>query len=75
MLIEQEIPETLKNHIIEPKVTEQILDLNITTMSIYEKKMTTVTRSAALDQLNCVVTGQQTWYVVSGWEYSKMRVG
>jgi len=44
-------------------------------MNIYEKGLTTVTESSEKDQLHCVISGKQTWYVLSAWERSKMRIG
>mmetsp|Transcript_36926 Transcript_36926/g.48543 ORF Transcript_36926/g.48543 Transcript_36926/m.48543 type:complete len:108 (-) Transcript_36926:131-454(-) len=58
-----------------PKVTEQLLDLNFTTMDVLGKGSKDVATRVTSDLLTCVVSGTLEVALVSGWEYLVMRVG
>jgi len=74
VLVNQEIPDSLQKDISEPKLTNQLLDLNQTSMDLYAKSSKSVTRMPSRDQLACTVSGTQQIAVVSAWEHKSMRI-
>ena len=49
LILDQDIPEALQGHVIEPNVTQQLLDLNYTSMSFLEKGSVSTTQRAKKD--------------------------
>lgn len=75
VVVDKKIPQSLSQFVAAPNVTEQLLDLNTTTMDILGKGSKSVTQRIDKDLLACVVSGIQEIAVVSGWEYRSMNVG
>ena len=49
VLVDQDIPEGLQADVLEPKVTNQLLDPNQTTMDIFAKGSKSVTKMPSRD--------------------------
>ena len=75
VVLDQEIPAEMQKHMTEPKVTEQLLDLNQTSMNMFSKDSKSVTQRLEYDLLTCTVSGAQEVAVVAAWEYKKMQTG
>ena len=73
-MLDQEIPLSLQADVLEPKVTNQLLDLNQTTMEMFAKGSKSVTTMPSRDQLACTVSGTQEFAIVAAWEHRMMRV-
>jgi len=67
-LMHHPVPEDLGKLITEPNVTSQILNLESTTYTILEGLSALETTSSTKEQLACVVSGVQTWHLVTGWQ-------
>ena len=74
-ILGEDIPESIQDHISEPNVTSQLLDLHHTGLNIVEKGSASVTQCAKAEQLTCAVSGQTTVYIVTAWERRVMHTG
>ena len=67
-LLNHKVRDELLPKVPEPNVTKQIMNLDEVTYSIIEQGGLLETSSSSREQLTCILSGAQTWHIVSGWQ-------
>lgn len=75
LLLNQEVPAGIKDDIVEPNVTSQLLDLNSVSMSILEQGTISALQADDNEQLICSVAGETLVHMVTGWQKYMVYAG
>lgn len=67
--------EDFLGEVEEPEVTKQLLDLHNVTFSIHGRDAKETAHVDHTDRMTCLVSGNQTWYVVPSLERVSLALG